>query len=129
MLDGAKNPESGIRSKMLQRLAIKPTIDLVGCNFSCHKDALERLNGFNEEYTSPGLGEDSDLQERFKKIGVAPKSAKYLAPLFHLFHPRNYKVSEENQRLYLRTKESEVAHCGTGLREANQFNGDKRVSS
>lgn len=115
VIDGVKNPESGITSKVLHKLHVNRYVTLVGCNFSCSKDVLESINGFNEDYQSPGLGEDSDLQARFEKIGILPKSGKFLTPIFHLSHPRNYLVSPENIRLYEATKSQRTPKCVNGL--------------
>ena len=121
ILDGAKNPEFGIRSAWLQKLSKKSHIDIVGCNFSCLKSVLEHINGFDERYLSPGLGEDSDVQERFKKIGVVPTSIKHLAPLYHLFHNRTYSVSQENLRIFKTLGETSDAFCLKGLKHYDDF--------
>ena len=51
----AKNIESGVYSKTLFRLTKNRKIRLLGCNFSCNKQDLIKINGFNEDYLAAGL--------------------------------------------------------------------------
>lgn len=69
-----------------------------GCNISLWRDDLVRINGFDEAYQGWGL-EDSDLVVRLFHAGVRRKSARFAAPLFHLWHPENDRSAmPENQR-------------------------------
>jgi GT2 family glycosyltransferase len=90
--------------------------DLVGCNFSCSKAALEEINGFDESYEAPGLGEDTDIQWRLEAKGYCLKSIKFLAPLFHLYHPRSYGYSAVNEQIFLANRASNRSVCENGLR-------------
>jgi glycosyltransferase involved in cell wall biosynthesis len=58
------------------------------CNFSAWRDDLVRVNGFDERYSGWGL-EDSDLVVRLLHAGVKHKSARFGAPVFHLWHREN----------------------------------------
>lgn len=58
------------------------------CNFSAWRDDLARVNGFDERYSGWGL-EDSDLVIRLLHAGVKHKSARFAAPVFHLWHREN----------------------------------------
>ena len=60
---------------------------LLGCNFSCWKADLERINGFDEEFTTPGGGEDTDVERRFALADVRPLSVKHRAICYHQWHP------------------------------------------
>ncbi len=55
------------------------------CNLSLWRDDFERINGFDERYCGWGL-EDSDLVIRLLHTGVKHKSARFAAPVFHLWH-------------------------------------------
>ena len=70
------------------------------CNFSAWRDDLLRVNGFDEQYSGWGL-EDSDLVIRLLHAGVRHKSARFAAPVFHLWHRENdrTKLDENQQRL------------------------------
>jgi predicted glycosyltransferase involved in capsule biosynthesis len=46
------------------------------------------VNGFDERYSGWGL-EDSDLVIRLLHAGVRHKSARFAAPVFHLWHREN----------------------------------------
>jgi glycosyltransferase involved in cell wall biosynthesis len=58
------------------------------CNFSAWRADLLRANGFDERYAGWGL-EDSDLVVRLLHAGVQHKSARFAAPVFHLWHREN----------------------------------------
>lgn len=67
------------------------------CNFSAWRADLVRVNGFDERYAGWGL-EDSDLAIRLLHAGVRHKSARYAAPVFHLWHRENDRTRlAENQ--------------------------------
>ena len=70
------------------------------CNFSAWRADLVRANGFDERYSGWGL-EDSDLVIRLLHAGVKHKSARYAAPVFHLWHRENDRsqLAENRRRL------------------------------
>ena len=117
MLDHAKNIESGIYSRTLHRLTEDKTIRLLGCNFSCNKQNLININGFNEEYLAPGIGEDSDIDWRLIKSGVTIKNVKFSAIQYHLYHPRAYSPSLKNEKIFSETKISNRYTCSEGLKK------------
>ncbi|HUS13723.1 MAG TPA: glycosyltransferase family 2 protein [Chloroflexia bacterium] len=68
------------------------------CNFSAWRSDLMRTNGFDEAYAGWGL-EDSDLVIRLLHAGVQHKSARFAAPVFHLWHAEHDRASlPDNQR-------------------------------
>lgn len=68
------------------------------CNLSAYREDLLRVNGLDESYTGWGL-EDSDLVVRLIRAGVVNKSARFAAPVLHLWHKENDRSHlEENQR-------------------------------
>ena len=113
--DSAKNLESGLYSRTLQRLTKDKEIRILGCNFSSHKHDLVKINGFNEDYLAPGIGEDSDIDWRLLKAGVSINNVKFSAIQYHLYHPRAYGLSEENQRIFEETRQSDDYSCANGL--------------
>jgi glycosyltransferase involved in cell wall biosynthesis len=76
-----------LRSKFLRDLANRKKRGLVGCNFSLHRRDLMAVNGFDERYTLPSVGEDTDIQFRLEKNGVIIKSLNQIAIQYHLYHP------------------------------------------
>lgn len=68
------------------------------CNLSAWRADLIRVNGLDESYSGWGL-EDSDLVIRLLHAGVKHKSARFAAPVFHLWHQENDRSRLlENQR-------------------------------
>ena len=115
LYDRAKNIESGTYSKILHALTKEKEIRLLGCNFSCNKNDLLKINGFNEDYLSPGIGEDSDIDWRLVKSGVKIMNVKFSAIQYHLDHPRTYSVSEKNKELLEQTIKSGNCICSNGI--------------
>ena len=70
------------------------------CNFSAWRADLARANGFDERYAGWGL-EDSDLVIRLTHAGVRHKSARFAAPVFHLWHPENDRTQLAENRARL----------------------------
>lgn len=70
------------------------------CNLSAWREDLLRVNGLDESYTGWGL-EDSDLVVRLLRAGIYNKSARFCAPVFHLWHRENDRsqLAENHRRL------------------------------
>lgn len=70
------------------------------CNLSVWRDDLVHVNGLDETYTGWGM-EDSDLVVRLLRAGIRHKSARFAAPVFHLWHRENdrSKLPENQARL------------------------------
>jgi len=79
----------------------RTTRGILGCNFSIHKQDLVDINGFDERYQSPGIGEDTDIEVRLLRNNVEVRMVKNMAIQYHLFHKRlnrgsdNLKIFEE----------------------------------
>ena len=58
------------------------------CNISMWREDLVKVNGVDESFSGWGL-EDSDLVIRLYRAGVRHKSARFAAPVFHLWHREN----------------------------------------
>lgn len=59
--------------------------ELVGSNFSVHRDDFFRVNGYDERITGRGL-EDNNLRARFLNSGIAVGTITREALQYHLFH-------------------------------------------
>jgi glycosyltransferase involved in cell wall biosynthesis len=70
------------------------------CNLAAWRADLLRVNGLDEAYSGWGL-EDSDLVIRLLHAGVKRKSARFAAPVLHLWHPENDRshFAENRRRL------------------------------
>jgi glycosyltransferase involved in cell wall biosynthesis len=73
---------------VFRRRAGAPWEGVKTCNFSAWRTDLVHANGFDERYSGWGL-EDSDLVIRLLHAGVRHKSARFAAPVFHLWHREN----------------------------------------
>jgi len=69
----------------------KASTAILGCNYACFKKDIVAINGYDEAYKDTAVGDDTDLEWRFKAIGLRLKSAKYVANVFHLYHPRSIR--------------------------------------
>lgn len=86
-------PDGAFRKRFAERWEGVKT-----CNFAAWRVDLIRANGFDERYSGWGL-EDSDLAIRLLHAGVRHKSARFAAPVFHLWHRGNDRSQlPENQR-------------------------------
>ena len=68
------------------------------CNLSIWRKDLLAVDGLDESYSGWGL-EDSDLAIRLVRAGIRHKSARFAAPVLHLWHRENDRRSlAENRR-------------------------------
>jgi glycosyltransferase involved in cell wall biosynthesis len=109
-IDGSSHIEQGIKlsysSFIYQNIfkKIKRNTNLVGCNFSCHRDDIMRVNGFDESYTGTSLADDTDIQWRFVASGVKLKSGHNIANMFHLHHSRENRIVEHDYLMLMINK-------------------------
>ncbi|HEY0719658.1 MAG TPA: glycosyltransferase [Gammaproteobacteria bacterium] len=115
--DGTKNREYGLPLRWLQRLLGNRPIRIVGCNLAIHRNDLLAINGFNEEYQSPGIGEDSDIDWRLQMAGVRIMSVKFTAIQYHLYHPRSYTVSDKNHQILEESRKAQRYICSHGINQ------------
>jgi len=93
---------------------------LLGCNMSFSKKTIYKINGFDEDYKLPAVGEDSDLIWRFKGTGFKIQSVRNLAIVYHLHHKLNWVNREENQEICRRKQQEKTFICLNGLTKINQ---------
>jgi len=98
--DGAEFIEEGIYIDPKSLLGfvpeLRPMKRLKGCNMSFYRSAIEAINGFDEDYDLPAVGEDADLQWRFERAGYKLISARNLAIQYHLYHAENWSDQAAN---------------------------------
>jgi glycosyltransferase involved in cell wall biosynthesis len=88
---------------------------LLGCNWSIHKRHLIAVNGFDEDFITPGGGEDTEIEGRLIQSGVLLKKVKYQALQYHLHHTLNYADTEPSQALMARKRAAGLVYCERGL--------------
>lgn len=84
----------GILLHLVQKF--KKANRLTGSNMSFHKTDILAINGFDESYTLPSVGEDTDLFWRFKRNNCNLKSIRNQAIQYHLYHPEIWNDRTEN---------------------------------
>ncbi len=89
---------------------------VLGCNFSAYKEDLLEVNGFDERYEAPSVGEDSDIQHRLELTGCEVKSLNNIAVQYHLYHKLQPRP-EENLRLFEEVKKSGIARTPYGIKD------------
>lgn len=118
LLARSSNLEDAVRleNSFLRKLLHRNHARILGCNFSVEKKLLERVNGFNEEYHEPGIGEDTDIAYRLELVGVKFITLRYLAVLYHLYHPATH-VGDDNRKIFEKVVEGRNPVCVNGLRK------------
>jgi len=61
---------------------------IIGCNMAFWREDLAAVNGFDEDYSGWGVGEDSDIGTRLYHLGRRRKFVYGRAITFHLNHPQ-----------------------------------------
>jgi len=89
----AQNSPMGFIPKLRMMYQLK------GCNMSFSKKAILSINGFDEDYKLPAVGEDIDLTWRFKEAGYKLISARNLAVVYHIWHKENWNDQSINKKL------------------------------
>lgn len=112
------NIEEGfyIESDLISSLIRRKSPRLLGCNFSLPKELLIKINGFDENYTGPGIGEDSDIEFRLKRAGAHFKSVRNKAIVYHFYHSRT-KESTSNNKYFESVKLSREYICKNGIKK------------
>lgn len=117
--DGAKFYEEAFYIDPDGLLSFIPRIrrmhQLKGCNMSCYREDIEAINGFDEDYILPAVGEDIDLTWRFKGLGYAMVSLRNLAVQYHLYHKENWADQSRNLQLMEEKMGLKQYVCRNGL--------------
>jgi len=116
---GYRFPEEGIFIDPSSLLGFLPRLrkmaHLKGCNMSFSKKAAHAINGFDEDFTRPAIGEDIDLAWRFEKAGFKLFSLRNLAVQFHLHHKEHWSDQSENIQMMKQRQEANRYICLNGI--------------
>lgn len=96
----------------------KASTSLLGCNYSCYRKDMVAINGYDEAYGETAVGDDTDLEWRFKGIGLKIKPVKFVANLFHLYHSRKFREAiyyQDALELLQINREQNRFRCQMGL--------------
>ena len=99
----------------------KRNTSLIGCNFSCFKEDMMAINGFDESYGESSLPDDMDIDWRFRAYGLELYSCKNVANTFHLYHKKqNNPTSKEQRERFEKNKKEKKYVCNQGLKQHNE---------
>ncbi|BDC98059.1 glycosyltransferase [Persicobacter psychrovividus] len=104
-----------LQKRGLRKLLRVKSGGLKGCNWSVLKQDIERINGFDERYQNPTIGEDDDLEYRFGLLGIAVIRLRFSGILYHCHHALLSRVQPENKRLFQSVKEQKEPFTPYGL--------------
>lgn len=112
--DGVRDYEVGFPSTLFHILAKNRQLGIMGCNFSCYKADMEKINGYNEDL--PGIGgEDDDLEWRFNGLGMFTKNIKFQAATYHLYHDSRRQDFDINIAISQANREKGIYRCFNGI--------------
>lgn len=115
---GIENRKNSIRSRMLTKIFSRNGNYLAGiraCNTSFWKKDALAVNGFNEDFEGWGR-EDSEFACRLMNMGINRLNIKFMAVVFHLYHPICPRESLSRNDLLLEKAEKEgLFSCDNGI--------------
>ncbi|BCS99323.1 glycosyl transferase family 2 [Desulfoluna limicola] len=91
-----------------------------GCSFCVSRRKMMDINGFDEDFTEPYYGEDTDIERRLKLLGLRFVCTRYATIQYHLYHNAgdrsfSWMASEE---LYLKKSKEKSPWCANGIVKA-----------
>jgi hypothetical protein len=118
IVGGSKDIEKGIyiKSSPLRKFLNKKKRGILGSNFSIHKKDLLDINGFDERYIGPSIGEDSDIQYRLELNGLQINSLNNIAIQYHLYHKQK-PILQKNLDLFESVKKERRMYTMYGIKK------------
>lgn len=112
------NPMRGLilKNPLLRAIAVSQRDSLSGCNFSLYREALIRVNGFNEEVLVHGYN-DYELGHRLKWAEYQLMNVSKLCNTYHLYHPTRKKCREETNKKIAQIDASTDYRCAKGMQQ------------
>ena len=110
------NPEGFIYKYLINHK--KRNSEILGCNFSCFKNDIVAINGFDEGYHPLATkADDTDLTWRFNCAGYELFSSKNIANCFHLWHQvkKTGFDDSKDKKLMEYNKSYNIYKCKNGL--------------
>lgn len=96
---------------------------IVGCNWSCYKEDILKINGFDEDFILPTTGEDTDIERRMRHFGIKMKSCRNAAAVVHLYHKSIFDKSISSQTEALMETKKDIFVCINGIKKLKE-NGE-----
>lgn len=119
MKDDTRHYEEGIIfNKTFYNLKYKnKTSHILGCNFAVNKIDITDINGFDEDYTSPSVGEDTDIELRLSLNNCKMIPARNLCNTVHLYHKITYNEEDniKSNTIFENVKMKNEIQCNNGI--------------
>ena len=93
---------------------------ITGCNMSFSKKTIMSINGFDEDYKLPAIGEDADITWRFKESGYKLFSVRNYAVQYHLNHKKNWAEQNINLRIMEDKMKKNQIRCLNGIEKIHE---------
>ncbi len=93
---------------------------IVGCNWSCYKEDIMKINGFDEDFMLPTTGEDTDIERRMRHFGIKMKSCRNAAGMVHLYHISIFNKEISSQTEALMQTKKDIFVCYNGIKKFNE---------
>ena len=106
-----------LKTPTLRRWRNKTPKGLLGSNMSIHKQDLLNINGFDERYRQPGIGEDTDIDFRLQLNGVTVKTLIHMAIQYHLHH-KMLPRPQQNDALFATIQQQGTARTAYGIQKS-----------
>lgn len=103
-------------SKNIRKRLNRKDKGVLGSNFSLFKKDILDVNGFDERYEKPAVGEDTDLEYRLRNAGKKVKTVKHLAIQYHLFHKKLERDKANMEYLY-QVIENKTTYTPYGIKQ------------
>jgi glycosyltransferase involved in cell wall biosynthesis len=90
---------------------------VVGSNFCISKKKIYKINGFDEDFETACLGEDTDIERRLRLAGVHFQSTKFNTIQYHLHHIMTDRTDSYNKSflVYSKKLKQKSYWCTNGL--------------
>jgi len=122
--DNTRHYEEGIAlNTFFHKLKYRnKTSHILGCNFAVNRKDLININGFNEDYISASVGEDTDIEYRLKLNGCTMKPTRNLTNIVHLYHKVTYDkiANEKSSLIFNEVKNTQEIYCKNGIKKGKE---------
>lgn len=94
-----------------------------GCSFCVSRRKMLAINGFDEDFTEPYYGEDTDIERRLKLLGLRFVCTRYATIQYHLYHNAGDRSFSwmASEKLYLKKSKEKSPWCANGIVKAECF--------
>ncbi len=87
---------------------------ILGSNFSLSREDLYAVNGFDERFAHPAVGEDTDIEHRLQRNGCQVKTIRNRAIQYHIFH-KELPREEERLKFLVENDEAQITFTPHGI--------------